>query len=147
MVSSRLTRYRQTPGDAAKTFRGYDICTVDGPEPTNPHDGDLWLDTATSGTGGSGVLNVTSITGDTTLTISETVVLCDATAGAITVTLPAASGNTGRRFFIKKIDSSANSVTIEGSGSETIDDGMTAIVDSQYETLAIVCDGSMWHVI
>lgn len=109
--------------------------------------GRLWLDTAATGTGGSGVLSVSTITVDTTLTTSQTVVLCDASLRAIIVTLPAASSNTGRLYHIKNIGSSANTVTIDGNANETIDGGLTAVITDRYGTLSIVSDGSNWHVI
>jgi hypothetical protein len=95
----------------------------------------------------SHVLNVTTITSNATLTSSQTVVLCDASSGAITVTLPAASGNDGRHYHIKKIDSSGNAVTIDGNGSETIDGETTQAVAVQYNSIQIVCDGSEWHIL
>ncbi len=75
------------------------------------------------------------------------VILCDASGGAFTVTLPAASGATGRVYHIKKTDSSTNAVTVDGNASETIDGGTTATIAAQFESIMIVCDGSNWHII
>ncbi len=72
------------------------------------------------------------------------VVLCNSTTD-FTVTLPSASRNTGRVFHIKNI--STNIVTVDGSGSETIDDGLTAVIEQQYESIKIVSDGSNWHIL
>lgn len=47
--------------------------------------------------------------------------MVDATSGSLTMTLPTAASSTGKVFYIKKIDSSANSVIIDGAGAETID--------------------------
>jgi hypothetical protein len=41
--------------------------------------------------------------------------LVDATAGNITITLLVASGNSGKKFTVKKIDSTANTVTVTNS--------------------------------
>ncbi len=54
-----------------------------------------------------------------TATAEDHVILCDTSGGAFTVTLPA--GIDGTEYHIKKIDSSANAVTIDGFGPETID--------------------------
>ncbi len=89
---------------------------------------------------------VKTITADLTLSVLDDLVYCDASSGAITVTLPAASGNSGRPLRIKKIDSSANTVTIDGNGSETIDDGLTAVLTDQYESVDLVCDGANWYI-
>lgn len=95
----------------------------------------------------SPALHVTTITTSTTLTTLQTVVLCNAASGAITVTLPAASGNDGRHYHVKKIDSSGNAITIDGNGSETIDGETTQVITLQYNSLNLVCDGSGWHIL
>ena len=115
--------------------------------PVNPAEGQLWLDTSATGTGGTGVLTVDTLTASATLTTSQTVLLCDASGGAIVLTLPAASANTGRRYFIKKIDSSANTVTIDGNANETIDNALTIVISQQYVARFIVSDGSNWWVL
>lgn len=80
-----------------------------------------------------------------TATASDHVILCDASGGAFTVTLPA--GITGTEYHVKKIDSSANAVTIDGFGSETIDGDLTVDISTQYESLMFKSDGSNWHVL
>lgn len=82
-----------------------------------------------------------------TATTSDNVILCDATSAAFAVTLYASSGNGGRKLHIKKTDSTANAVTVDGNASETIDGGTTAVITAQYESITIVCDGSNWHII
>ena len=64
--------------------------------------------------------------------------LVDATAGAVTVTLPAAtSGNAGQVHHVYKVDSSGNNVTLSGvSGTTTI--------STQWHMLRIVSTGSAW---
>jgi hypothetical protein len=76
----------------------------------------------------------------------ESVINCNAAGGVITVNLPAAASNADRIMFIKKTDSSANAVTIDGNASETIDGDATKILSVQYEALPIVCDGSNWTI-
>ena len=82
-----------------------------------------------------------------TATQDDKVILCDASGGAFTVILPAASGLTDKIFTIKKTDSSALAVTIDGNASETIDGLTTVTLDSQYSFAIIVCDGSNWTII
>ncbi len=109
---------------------------------------------------GAGILNLpaTKIVGfhsaittktDTnyTLTVNDDTVLFDTGATTRTATLPAASTVTGKIYHIKKIDSGAGFVTIDGNGSETIDGDLTPDITAQYESFTIVCDGSNWHVI
>ena len=83
-------------------------------------------------------------------TISETEsdiqVICDATSGAIAITLRAVSGLAGYVVKVKKIDSSTNTVTIDGNGSETIDGATTQVISARYTSLSVVCDGTTWHI-
>lgn len=75
------------------------------------------------------------------------VVLCNATGGAFSVTLPAAAGCVGWIETVKKIDASANAVTVDPDASETIDGATTYSLAAQYNSVTIVCDGSTWWVI
>jgi hypothetical protein len=70
----------------------------------------------------------------------------DATAGAVTGTLPAASSVVaGRRFTAKKIDATANLVTIAAAGADTIDGVATAAIGVQYVSASVISDGvSKW---
>ena len=81
-----------------------------------------------------------------TITTSDETVLCNAASAAFTVTLPAASGNTGVTFNISKIDA-VNNVTIEGNGSETINGSLNYILTVQYESVTLQCDGTGWFII
>lgn len=75
------------------------------------------------------------------------VLLCDATTAPFTVTLPDATKNGGRKLTIKKVDASANAVTIDGAGSQTIDGATTDSLASQYDSLTMVSDGVEWWLI
>ena len=90
---------------------------------------------------------VVSKTGNYTATASDYTILCDATTASFTVTLPASSGATRRMYVIKKIDSSANTVTIDGNASETIDGATTKVLTTQYASYTIQCNGSNWFII
>jgi hypothetical protein len=82
-----------------------------------------------------------------TATTTDYFIPCNATGGALTIDLPAASGNTGLTFVIKKTDSSFNAVTIDPNSSETIDGAATTTLNTQFEAVTIVCDGSNWQIL
>lgn len=86
-------------------------------------------------------------TGAYTLTDDDATVLCDASGGAFTITLPTAVGRSGWRFDIKKIDATANVVTIDGDGSETIDGETAQIIVTQYNAITVISDGSNWSIL
>ena len=72
-----------------------------------------------------------------TLLSEDGYIRANAVGGAMTINLPTAYGN-GRMITIKKIDSSANAVTIDGSGSETIDDATTLVLLNQYDAVMLI---------
>ena len=97
------------------------------------------------GTGGG--LNTSTKTSNYTIGSSDTVIFANATSGNVTITLPAASGLAGYRFYIKRIDSSSNTCTISRTSTDTID-GMTSFtIDQQYTSIAVVSDGSAWYIL
>lgn len=99
--------------------------------------------------GGSFGLKVKSIVvGDSPYTAAaETVILADATGGAITVALPALSGVAGRIYHVKKIDATANTVTLDASGAENIDGITTQVLTTQYQSFMIFAGPSEWSII
>ena len=90
---------------------------------------------------------LSSKSADYTAVATDSTLLVDATAAARTITLPAASGATGRIYVVKKTDAGGNSVTVDANASETIDGATTYVLATQYKFVAIQCDGSNWHVI
>jgi hypothetical protein len=89
------------------------------------------------------------ITTTTSITVQADIyiVRVNATGGARTITLPAAAANEGRVLVIKKIDASANAVTVDGNAAETIDGALTFSLPTQYKAVLLYCNGSGWDVI
>ena len=85
-------------------------------------------------------------TGTYTATADDLTILCDVSGGAFTVNLPALASHPGRVYNIKNDVSSANLVTIDGNGSETID-GTTTITVSYPNTATIQGVSSGWRII
>jgi hypothetical protein len=75
-------------------------------------------------------------------------VRCDATAGAITVTLPASLDWQGRQIGVIKTDASVNAVTVSRAGSDLINGSSTKSLASQYSKTVVISDGTTnWDVI
>lgn len=92
-----------------------------------------------------GCLEVSS---DTTLNYYNKI-MADASAGEVVLTLPLSTGlgMAGSEYQIKKIDSSANSVIVSGTGNDTIDGGDTYYLNNQYEAAKFVaCGNDQWFV-
>ncbi len=62
------------------------------------------------------------------------------------VVLPTAASLTGQQYKIKKIDSSANAVTVSTTSSQTIDNALTYPLSSQYQSVTLQSDGSNWWI-
>ncbi len=78
---------------------------------------------------------------------TDLVILGDASGGAITITLPLVASSLGKTVVVKKIDSSANAVKIDGNGAETIDGAADFDLLLQDEVAAVVCDGTEWWLV
>lgn len=74
--------------------------------------------------------------------------LCNATSASIVVSLPtAASAGDGFTVVFKKTDATTNTVTITGSGTETIDGSNINILSAQYDYVVLICDGVNWNIV
>jgi len=86
--------------------------------------------------------NVVSVTANTTLTSSNQAVECNATSGAVTITLPATPLGW---FSIIKTDSSANACTVNGNG-HNINGASTQSLATQYASMQIKGDSALWYM-
>lgn len=112
---------------------------------------DTNLVTAGGGGGGGGggdgyvvwdVLNVqtAAITAD-----YGQVVRCNPSSGAFTVTLPPAADFPGQQLVVKNVTSSTVPITIDGDGSDTIDDELTVTIEEPYKAITFVSyGGTQW---
>ena len=88
---------------------------------------------------------LTTVSSLTTLNATQGYVLCNAASGAFTLNLPAAS--TRKRYHLKKIDSSANVVTITPNGADTIEGAATYALNTQYKSVTLYSNGtSTWYI-
>jgi hypothetical protein len=81
---------------------------------------------------------------NTTLTVDDAgLVLVNASGGARTITLPAANALGGRpiRYQIEKTDNSANAVTVQRAGSDTIEGATSVVLSGQWASVTLVSDG------
>ena len=105
------------------------------------------LDTTTKGNAAGALAlagiqpGVTTLTASGTLTVFNATVLCNATSGAVTITLPAAA--TKNLYLIKKIDASANACTVSGNG-HNVDGGAATTITAQYGAIRLQGDGTQW---
>ncbi|MFW6130224.1 MAG: hypothetical protein ACOC56_03495 [Atribacterota bacterium] len=128
---------------------------VSGGAPASSQNGDVWINSNITyirsnsidvPIGTSQTLAIRSITTATTLADTDGLILAGGTSD-YTISLPAANTVTNKVFYIKKTSTESYTLTIDGSGSETIDGELTVELVSQYDTLTLISDGSNWHII
>ena len=90
---------------------------------------------------------VTRITSSYTQNQNDAIILADATAGSITITLLPALEWEQKRLTVKKIDSSGNSVVVDASGAETIDGAANKSTSTQYNSYDFVSEGGQVFII
>lgn len=90
---------------------------------------------------------VATATTNSTIAYPARVVLANANAGSITLTLPLAANYGERYLTIKKVDTSANTVTIDGNGAETIDGVNTYVLNLPNQVVELSCNGTSWSLV
>lgn len=110
--------------------------------------------TAPNKFGGACMFPIVTKTANYTATTSDHTIRCDAASGAFTVTLPTAASfynstttTTGGILVIKKIDSTINAITIDGNGTELIDEQLTILITSQFSSVMLQSNGTSWDII
>jgi hypothetical protein len=82
-----------------------------------------------------------------TLAATDKTVTGDATSAAFSFTLPSAVGVTGQEYTLKKIDASANAVTVATTSSQTIDGSTTYALSARWKFVTVQSDGANWLII
>ncbi len=91
--------------------------------------------------------NIDTVTSNTTVDLTNGTILVDSSSGNIVITLPASAEANKKVYNIKKIDSSNNTVTIDGESGELIDGASTAVITIQYESITIQSNGIAWYIL
>ena len=92
---------------------------------------------------GSFAKKITTVTANTTLDATHSIVVCNNAGTAITITLPAISGSTGRIYTIKK-GTSTTDITIDANSAETIDGVATMVLSDAKVAVTLFNDGMEW---
>jgi hypothetical protein len=93
-----------------------------------------------------GPVAVSTKTSSYTILTSDCFLAANCTSGNIIFTLPPSSGNVGRIYYCKKIDATANTLTIVGNGSDLIDQSGTFLMNEQDQSLSVIANGTGWWV-
>lgn len=89
--------------------------------------------------------NARTVTNNYTVTADDHTILVNATTAAVTITLRPVGSKAFPYLVIKKIDSSANTVTIDGAGANTIDGVSTLVLRNRYSSVVLHADATEWR--
>ena len=109
---------------------------------------DLRFSSGGSGGGGgasSSLFDTDTVSADTTLDQTYTVVNVDATGANKIITVPAAASYDGKLFIINKIDAGAFYVRV--NVTETIEGNAYHILKYQYESISLISNGTNWYIV
>lgn len=101
--------------------------------------------------GGGHYEGIRIVSANTTLTGIDNTLIVNTSGGNVTVTLPAAASvynannGAGIVYQIKKA-SAANTLTIQGTGGETIDGGATYAITTANVAVTVRTNGSVWYI-
>lgn len=90
---------------------------------------------------------IRTVTTTQPLTKNDFTVLVDASAGPVTVTLPSVNEAPGQTINVKKVDATANLVTIACTGSETIDGAASKTTTTPNACFTQQASPAGWQVI
>lgn len=95
---------------------------------------------------GSRYVNTSAIASSDTADTDDDVMLVDASAGAVTITLPDRASNVGKVYTIKRVNAT-NNVIVSRAGSDTIDGATTKTLSTQYAAITIIAGYGGWSVL
>lgn len=81
------------------------------------------------------------VTADYTVAQDDEIIEADCAASGITVTLPVSQSYPGKEVRIVKIDSSSNSMFVEGTGGEEISGLSEVEIDTPFDSLRVYANG------
>lgn len=94
------------------------------------------------------VVSVVTTTASTYLvTATDHTIFADASLNSIIVTMPDAPSQPGRQLIVKKVDYSANPVTLCSAVGDLIDDEAVQVLDSGQQSYVIESDGTGWRIV
>lgn len=80
-------------------------------------------------------------------TLNDSILIVDASSGAVTINLKPAREWEQKRVIVKKIDSSGNAVTATPDGSDTIDGASSKATTTQWASFELTSQGGAIFVI
>jgi len=97
---------------------------------------------------GGQVAAPTTKTANYTATGADCVILCNPASGNITITLPVTNITAGKVFYVKRITSLLNILTVVVTGGALIDGAASAVVSAlTFADMQVVFDGTNYFIL
>ena len=103
--------------------------------------------TGTAAANAASYSTVRSVSVSGAIVSTDSIILADSTAGAVTISLPPATTAVSRVFVVKRVNAGANNVTVDPFGSETIDGAATYALTTQWSYVRFVSNGTAWFIV
>lgn len=88
-----------------------------------------------------------TVTGAYTIIDSDLTVTVNNTSGGVIISLPSATGTSGKVFIVKKISPALNDVTLEPDGAELIDGVANRVLTLQFSAMVLQSNGTGWDIL
>lgn len=101
---------------------------------------------STGGGGGGSNFNPIVKTSDYVATAFD-MVLVDTSGGPVTIQLPLSGSNSGKSIIVQKTTSDVNVITVDTTGSDTINGSSTEIISYLNSSMLVIADGvATWRI-
>jgi len=80
------------------------------------------------------------------MSVFDYCILANGAGGGFTVGLPSAVGIPGQELIVKKIDTTANVITVAAAGGQFIDNAASVAMSTPYTSLTLISDGANFWI-
>lgn len=91
--------------------------------------------------------NSAAVTGSYAVKTTDHTIVANATIAAFTISLPPAGTKAYPYLVIKKSDATANAVTVDAFGSQTINGSATFVLGQQHQQVVLHSNGTSWDIV
>jgi len=153
LIETQVNNYQSMLSDMPDTILGYLVNEADGAPTSEPTLNTRWevMLKYTESTGGidwhlqEHDASITYTNGTHTITNGYELIICDSTDGNVTVNLPDADENKGKKYYFIKI-ANPHTVTISG-GTFNINGSTATTINNLYGSKTVISNGTQWYII
>jgi hypothetical protein len=153
LIETQVNNYQSMLSDMPDTILGYLVNEADGAPTAEPTLNTRWevMLQYTESTGNidwhlqEHDASITYTNGTHTITNGYELIICDSTDGNVTVNLPDADENKGKKYYFIKT-ANPHVVTIDG-GTFNINGSTATTINNLYGSKTVISNGTQWYII